>query len=1341
MVAPQTHEVARTIAGRYRIEQQLGRGGDAVAYRAIDESTGRRVALKQLRERGDPGRRLRFRREFHTMATLVHPCVVEVFDFGVATDGPYYTMELLEGPELKKLAPMEPIAACRILRDVASALAFLHVRGLVHRDVSPGNVRCTTSGRAKLIDFGIVTTTGVAGELAGTPRYIAPEALRGMSIDMTADLFGLGALAYWLLTGRHAYDARSVNDLEAVWARDVVRPSTLVPDLPPALEKLVMSMLSLERLARPSSAAEVVDRLGAIAGLERDPELAVVSGYLSSAKLIGREVELQRLRRRIRRLAKGQGAAVSIVAPAGSGKSRLLREAGLEAQLAGATLARVACEPSRGPYAAVRALARELLAVAPDDAIAAAREHAPVIGRVVPELRARVAVDLAALHGEAREDRLEVQAHMQRWLFALAARRRLVIIVDDVQRCDDASAAVIAALAHAAAEHPILIICALREDEPAQVPELIGALQRASTRMTLHGLSVHEMRELARSLFGDVPGIAKLTHWLHDRSSGSPLHALELARHLTETGVVKFVDGVWMIPDALGDAVPQGIAQAADARVAALDAPTRALAELIAVHSGEVPLDRTQKLAGVGDEELLAQLDTLEYAGVIERVESGHRFRHDVLREAVLRGLPDDRRRALHLAIGRLLEAQSVGTDNEAEVGWHLFRGGERARGAKLMDRAASRLYDAQAHSDAVPLIKTVLEVYREDHASPRELLRLQHMLVACGTLIDRNLAVTYAPSTITGYAHYAGLDLARTLGRILGRPIGLLFAFLWAWLRWLVVLPFRRLPNPIESGRYWVYAMTAAGPVYSTSYQIDELSALVRDAEILSIARDRMPHGALLFVTALRDYLLGEWASMREKVARTIHISRTDFRTPGLRPVERKYGLAGSFGLLALEALTERYPAEELEELRKVGVLLADTAIMQVRIGYHRFRGEEDESRRLELAAEPLFIQLGSVWGHEAWMATLSAMAYAFHHDLMGMRRTIAKLQRLTDVGFNYGRILDIARSDYHRELGQLDQARVLGERVLAETPSRELLLRQLAILSLARTYVAAGDAARARPLALELREIARDPRRAKHAQQMVAEELLVRCDALEGDLSAAIRRADAALVEAEAHGLPSMTGLMHELRAELALQADDRAGYLDHVAAMRRWLVPTRNPALIARIDRLEALGRVDIPSEGTADPNEETVRLGSPRHLGSAAGQEIPARALATLIAATGAVDGYLYVVRSDGRLELAAPIDSDEPDESIVEALRELLEHDASDIDVDSTRVDRPEPRTPTWRAFALRTQSGERTIDVAGALLRRGPLPLRSPADELCAELARVLRERLGCGVDSLRSDG
>ena len=223
------HPADASTTGRYRIEQMLGQGGMGAVYAALDTATGQRVAFKRLTASASGANAALFEREYRTLASLRHPCIVEVYEYGSDAHGLYYTMELLEGADLSKLSPMPWRAVCACLRDVASILGVLHARRLVHRDLSPRNLWRTPDGRLKLLDFGALTPFGTAREVVGTPPFIAPEALAGQPLDARTDLFALGALGYWLVTGVHAFSTSSLGELARLHRRAPAAPHEARP--------------------------------------------------------------------------------------------------------------------------------------------------------------------------------------------------------------------------------------------------------------------------------------------------------------------------------------------------------------------------------------------------------------------------------------------------------------------------------------------------------------------------------------------------------------------------------------------------------------------------------------------------------------------------------------------------------------------------------------------------------------------------------------------------------------------------------------------------------------------------------------------------------------------------------------------------------------------------------------------------------------------------------------------------------------------------------------------------------------------------------------------------------
>lgn len=279
-----------TLAGRYELRALLGRGGMGEVYEAADHRLDRTVAVKVLREELARDRRFvaRFHREARTAARLQHPAIVAVHDFGEDADRVYLVLEHVPGRTLFELqrveGPLAPARAAGIATSVAEALAHAHARGVVHRDVAPGNVMVRTDGAVKVLDFGIaraVQGSGHGGSVTahGTLAYAAPEVLAGERSDQRVDVYGLGAVLYELLTGRPPFTGEDVAARLAV-ARPPA-PSVIDPSVPVGIDETVLRCLDRDPGVRPADAgalAEELRRLAAYLPTERpaaEPAVAI----------------------------------------------------------------------------------------------------------------------------------------------------------------------------------------------------------------------------------------------------------------------------------------------------------------------------------------------------------------------------------------------------------------------------------------------------------------------------------------------------------------------------------------------------------------------------------------------------------------------------------------------------------------------------------------------------------------------------------------------------------------------------------------------------------------------------------------------------------------------------------------------------------------------------------------------------------------------------------------------------------------------------------------------------------------------------------------------------------
>jgi serine/threonine protein kinase len=257
----------------------IGRGGMGVVYEAYDSDIRRSVAIKVMNAAvsAHPGARERFMREAQLAAAVENDHVVPVFFVGGQFGAPYIVMPLLRGESLEerlKRGRLEPAEVIRVGREIAVGLTAAHDRGILHRDLKPGNVWLDAdTGRARILDFGLARPNGAvsqtgSGGMAGSPPYMAPEQIDGPNIDERADLFALGALLYECATGKRAFQGPTIAaTLKAVADHHPAPPEEINPAVPTALSGLVLRLLAKKAADRPVTARSVTAELAAISGL------------------------------------------------------------------------------------------------------------------------------------------------------------------------------------------------------------------------------------------------------------------------------------------------------------------------------------------------------------------------------------------------------------------------------------------------------------------------------------------------------------------------------------------------------------------------------------------------------------------------------------------------------------------------------------------------------------------------------------------------------------------------------------------------------------------------------------------------------------------------------------------------------------------------------------------------------------------------------------------------------------------------------------------------------------------------------------------------------------------
>ena len=968
------------------IEELLGRGGMAHVYRARDARTGRLVALK----RGVAGdgkkkskRQALLQREYYTLCQLAHPRIIEVYDYGLDGSGQL---------------PWRQASA--LLYDVASSLSILHARGLVHRDVSARNVRCTTDGRAKLIDFGAMVSTGaVPKDVVGTPPFMAPEVLQMQTLDGRADLFSLGALGYYLLTGKHAFPARRLKDLRDAWRSRPTPPSRRVPEVPSALSDLVLALLALDRNARPQTAAEVMSRLSAVAQLEVDETSAVSHAYLVTPTLVGRDSALIAARKRLLSLARDDGGTMLIEGVAGSGRSRFLDACAIEAKLLGAAVLRAdASDAEAGDFGVLRAIGLQLLELLPQEAKQAARLSRSVLVHVLDELSG----DESSSTSLALPDRSLLIRELRDFVLNLSRRQELLIVIDDFDRIDEPSMAVLSALAQKADRHPLVLAIAVdREGEPSPALRVMRSL---TTPIPLELLTETQTEALLRAVFGDGEHLPMIASRIYELAQGNPRTIMELAQHLVDEGIVRYEEGRFSLPERIDqDRLPSSLAASLRNRLCGLSTDAHELCDVMCAGEGDAPqLGDLPKLTEHGDpKRVFAALDELVAARILSMDADRCHFSQRGFLQAVSEAMSASRATAIHARIAELLGRTSSDVLRRVH---HLFESGQDAAALELICSI-----DLVEQLAPLWLLERAVARAERQGLSARITHRLRiALLVKAQSIPDVECFRAHLPIVLAQLEHDSGLDLYRTLGH-LPEAERLSEALKLTHERYLATPEQARVHAVTESipELARLSGMASAIGVWTFDHDfletfpsLEPLSALSPSLRLLS----RFSEGA-------REWVCGRFFNAAEIYEELLVRLAADDRA-GLQEMQNarvRVSLHLLLGLLRAStgsADANRH-ADALESDRMFRV-----SAWRVRQLLHLSRGEVDESQRCARRADLLQVQVGGE--QHAVGATFSGelQSYATAGDLLGLKAALERGAASTQRYAGWQPILSFAQS-----------------------------------------------------------------------------------------------------------------------------------------------------------------------------------------------------------------------------------------------------------------------------------------------------------------------------------------
>ncbi|HEX6243912.1 MAG TPA: hypothetical protein VFZ61_23515, partial [Polyangiales bacterium] len=734
-----------------------------------------------------------------------------------------------------------------------------------------------------------------------------------------------------------------------------------------------------------------------------------------------------------------------------------------------------------------------------------------------------------------------------------------LVLVDDLDSADEFSAALVAALAAMAETLPLLVVASAQADAACEESAPLGAFLPRARRIQLAELDEKHTRSLVSNVFGRVPNRERLVSFLYRTAHGNPALTLELCRYLLERGQIRYVDGIFVLPEGeIQEELPAGTALSLSLRLAGLSAVARDLADLVATCRGGASLELCLAASELGGEEVIGGVNELVSRGVLMGSGQDLVFAQEALRSGVSLAIPPAEKRGLHERLASAyLRTPGAGSLHLLEAAWHMVHTPHKEReGAELLVRITPPLIEAGvAYRAAVEGAEKALEVLERLGAPLWQRLDIRVVLARASYLYDYRLAKRYADETLRALYAWTGMPLVEKWKRLLGQT-GCFFACIAIMsFRYVFYGKQRRGPAPITALKHLGRALLSTLGVGMTSLDREAAVQLLRYIWVFrDTPRFTPAWSAYLTAEALAVQPFGREAELAEKlvVARAAVERRLPIDMSDAERQDIRVGLMLSGGINECYRIGSR-ALELADEITATGTRIAHAAAHRIRFTYFVVRGMREKAEEYRRELDIHGIQGGTTWQVDWFAVPTEGMASALLGDVVGTGDALARMERLARDMPSLEAMRDMVRIGHHMRRGENARAIELGAQFVAAYPPRTVIGWGAAYSAYAAALNHEGRHAEARQLC-ERALAALTPADLEYVIMYgPLERELALSLAYSGELARALEVADAYIDRLEAKGEIALVAHAHECKVYVARVLRNHDVLMQALVAMR--------------------------------------------------------------------------------------------------------------------------------------------------------------------------------------------